>query len=1054
MDEERVSVCKGWRSRASLLAVLVSVIVLCCWAPPSAQALQESVLGNSAIASDRSFASEESSISGTETLGTASQALQSYAPRLSRADDAIASLASTSTRSGDWSYYEYVDSDGNTVYTLDGYYGSDTAITLPETLDGKTIGRVSFSGGNLPDTVTSVTFSSTIKEIASSCFSYSKVSEVRFPANSQLETVGMRAFYNSPLTSFTMPASLKTIGYDAFASSLLTKLVFNEQLDPMYYVMNVLSGNDEFQVEKHFNPCAAAPASGVEFVVPENSKNYKVVNGALLSKDGTILYAQLSNLGGSVYHVPDTVKILGYYALYRNQTLSDIELPCGLEVMEERCLSESSICSLRMPDSVVHVQGSICESCDSLKTVVVSNNLEELGECAGWQDFYECSNLSNVTLGQKVRVIGNACFAGAALTEIDLPASVERINFGAFGDNRQLSRVTGGQSLKYLNSLAFRYAALTDFTFGDNYQFISNSAFYGCDFTPAYPSYLEKQSGGYYRYDGYLAVKGDQDYEMAYQVLDLVNQERAKQGLSALTMDADLLSAAMQRAAETSIIFEHTRPTGQSCFSACSKMTRENIAAGNATAESVMNSWMNSSGHKANILSEDSKSIGIGCVKVSGRYWWVQCFGSQDADKVSKPANETGKIVRMPFFANELNSLGCDFGLYPVDEEGSRVVATPDALYVGESQRYGLFAKPVSGYGWLSRIDDSCITWTAGGSAFASFDSDKVALTGLDEGQCSLRASVGDDGAILRSLQLNVAYRYYTVSYGTNVRDTEVWWAYVFEPISEQSVRKGDAPVRPADPTRDGYTFTGWFTDGTYSTPFDFTAPIEADTRVYAGWEVAVEPDPTPNPDPTPTPDPEPAPDPEPTPDPGSFPDVDASAWYSECVGLAAQLGYMKGYPNGTFGPELGLNRAEAACTLLNMAKGSDANTDSGFPDVSATDWFAGSVTWARSAGVMGGYQSGSFGPYDPLTREQVACTLYNYAREIDGKDVSVTFYSVLSLGLYPDGGEVDDWAVEAVAWAVENGIMGNGDYLNPRGAITRAEMAAMTTNYQPTARA
>ncbi len=204
-----------------------------------------------------------------------------------------------------------------------------------------------------------------------------------------------------------------------------------------------------------------------------------------------------------------------------------------------------------------------------------------------------------------------------------------------------------------------------------------------------------------------------------------------------------------------------------------------------------------------------------------------------------------------------------------------------------------------------------------------------------------------------------------------------------------------------------------------------------------------------------PDPDPvDPAPTPDPVdPEPGAFPDVDESAWYSECVTLAAQLGYMKGYPDGTFGPDLGLNRAEAACTLLNMAKGSDENTDSGFPDVASSDWFAGSVTWARSAGVMGGYQDGTFGPYDPLTREQVACTLYNYAKSIDGADVSVSDGSILALSLYADADDIDDWAVEAVAWAVEHGVMGNGDLLNPRGPITRAEMAAMTTNYQPTAR-
>lgn len=107
-------------------------------------------------------------------------------------------------------------------------------------------------------------------------------------------------------------------------------------------------------------------------------------------------------------------------------------------------------------------------------------------------------------------------------------------------------------------------------------------------------------------------------------------------------MDTSLLETAMQRAAEISILFEHTRTDSTSCFTANSKMDAENIAAGSSTATRVMNQWMNSAGHKSNILNSSMQSIGIGCFNINGTYYWVQCFGRSTAQvPASKPANKT-----------------------------------------------------------------------------------------------------------------------------------------------------------------------------------------------------------------------------------------------------------------------------------------------------------------------------------------------------------------------------------------------------------------------------
>ena len=134
-------------------------------------------------------------------------------------------------------------------------------------------------------------------------------------------------------------------------------------------------------------------------------------------------------------------------------------------------------------------------------------------------------------------------------------------------------------------------------------------------------------------------VTGKEDYSSAYQVMNLVNQERRNAGLNELKMDADLMEAAMQRAAELVFSFSHTRPSGQSCFTVSDKAFGENIAAGYWDADSVMNGWMNSEGHRANILREYYTSIGVGCFWYDGVGYWVQLFGMNDTENAVQPSD-------------------------------------------------------------------------------------------------------------------------------------------------------------------------------------------------------------------------------------------------------------------------------------------------------------------------------------------------------------------------------------------------------------------------------
>ena len=123
----------------------------------------------------------------------------------------------------------------------------------------------------------------------------------------------------------------------------------------------------------------------------------------------------------------------------------------------------------------------------------------------------------------------------------------------------------------------------------------------------------------------------------AKQVAGLVNRERADRGLGYLKYSSALSRAASQRAEEIVSVFDHTRPDGSSCFTVFDEYgigyyaAGENIAAGQPNPESVMDSWMNSSGHRANILSGNFNFIGVGVVYSGGYYYWVQLFAGSNS---------------------------------------------------------------------------------------------------------------------------------------------------------------------------------------------------------------------------------------------------------------------------------------------------------------------------------------------------------------------------------------------------------------------------------------
>lgn len=182
--------------------------------------------------------------------------------------------------------------------------------------------------------------------------------------------------------------------------------------------------------------------------------------------------------------------------------------------------------------------------------------------------------------------------------------------------------------------------------------------------------------------------------------------------------------------------------------------------------------------------------------------------------------------------------------------------------------------------------------------------------------------------------------------------------------------------------------------------------------------------------------------------------DVEEDAWFVEsgAFRFAYGNGIIDGYGDGLFGPYDAITRGQVATILWRMA-GSPARNAADFADVDYGAYYGAAIEWARATGVIHGFtQDGRdvFQPERSITREELAVMLSNYASVCDGVG---SLGGVPALSAKPDAHEVSSWAAPQMAWAVEcgiiNGVQENGTaYLRPQHTATRAEMAQMVTTY------
>ena len=265
---------------------------------------------------------------------------------------------------------------------------------------------------------------------------------------------------------------------------------------------------------------------------------------------------------------------------------------------------------------------------------------------------------------------------------------------------------------------------------------------------------------------------------------------------------------------------------------------------------------------------------------------------------------------------------------------------------------------------------------------------------------------------------LDYNYTYHTVNFETNGGNA----------MSSVKVARNTVMKMPEDPVRTGYRFTGWYSDENLTKKYTFRDRVLEDMTLYAAWAKNS--------------------------NSGSgssggtvtnkdvpYTDVSEKDWYYDAVKYMYQCEIMKGMSDTRFEPNTTLTRAMFVTVLYRAAGSETAQTRTSFKDVGQDMWYTKAVAWAVANGIAAGYSDSVFAPDDLVTREQMAAMIYRYAK-YRGYDMSGS----ASISGFADAGDVSEWALAAVKWAVDVEIISgmSESTLVPGGTATRAQCASM----------
>lgn len=491
----------------------------------------------------------------------------------------------------------------------------------------------------------------------------SSITSVSFPQS--LQTIKEAAFYEcSSLTGVKLAKNVKTIESGAFAGCTSLAAFSASGVTTMgdYALQETVITT--FEIPKKmtkFSPqILFGNTSLSELKVASGNTAFIAEDGVLYTKDKSTLVLFPVDKAVTQFTVPTGVKQIGDYAFSKTRNLKSVRFS-NVTTLGEGAFYDSSLSgALVLTDKITTAGSFAFDSCTEITSVKFGKGLKEspyrmFEACSsiktidfgglqtlGMRTFCDCSSLVNVTLPDRMKKWGGSVFNSCSSLKTFTAKGLETIGYADFAQCYALETVNLSKVKTIYRQAFANCPSLTSITLPASTQYVDENAFEAGVQVNCLNKELVKFGKNGLHYAEKITISGTRDYKKAFEVLSIVNKKRAENGLSALTMDSSLLETAMIRAGEQEVLFSHTRPDGAGCFSANAAMIAENVAINQRSASEVMNSWMNSEGHRENILSKDATTIGIGCFYMDGVYTWAQCFGNaENPQAAAKPANQT-----------------------------------------------------------------------------------------------------------------------------------------------------------------------------------------------------------------------------------------------------------------------------------------------------------------------------------------------------------------------------------------------------------------------------
>jgi len=258
----------------------------------------------------------------------------------------------------------------------------------------------------------------------------------------------------------------------------------------------------------------------------------------------------------------------------------------------------------------------------------------------------------------------------------------------------------------------------------------------------------------------------------------------------------------------------------------------------------------------------------------------------------------------------------------------------------------------------------------------------------------------------------------YTVKFETNGAGT----------IKSQTINKNAVATEPIAPTKEGYTFAGWYTDKELTIAYDFASKVTKSFTLFAKWtEIEKEPEEDKQKVSM------------------TFTDVKSTDWFFDSVKYVAENNLMNGVSETEFAPNSTLTRAMLVTILYRHAGEPATNRSIPFADVDMGAYYANAVSWAKQNGIVSGVTENEFAPDANITREQIATILFRYA-QLNGME-TMTLEENLH---FADSTDISEFAISAMNWAVGKDLIKGKttSTLNPKDNATRAEIAAILQRF------